>query len=104
LGQSHPVQRDSKKDPIKETDSLNKKPKGTFTNRHDVAWVKGEIGSRMPVKIFVWRSVSVRFLRSLIHPLTGGRFWLRILYWLEERYPHFFGERGQYPLIVLSKE
>jgi SAM-dependent methyltransferase len=104
LGQSRPVQRNSKKDPIKETDSLNKKPKGTFTNRHDVAWVKGEIGSRMPVKIFVWRSVSVRFLRSLIHPLTGGRFWLRILYWLEERYPHFFGERGQYPLIVLSKE
>jgi len=104
FGKSRPAQRNLKKASLKEFNSLNKTPKGTFTNRHDVAWVKGEIGSRMPVEIFVWRSVSVRFLRSLIHPQTGGRFWLRILYWLEEHFPHFFGEKGQYPLIVLSKK
>ena len=78
-------------------------PKGTITNRHDVMWVKSEVGGRMPLKIYVWRSVSVRFLRSLIHPRTGGRWWLRLLYWLEERFPHYFGENGQYPLIVISK-
>ena len=57
-------------------------PKGTYTNRHDVAWVKGEVGAQMPVEILVWRSVSVRFLRSLIHPWLGGRLWLRLLFWL----------------------
>lgn len=77
--------------------------KGTFTNRHDVAWVKGEVGAYMPVEIRVWRSVSVRFLRALIHPRLGGRLWLRLLFWLEERFPHYFGERGQYPLIIIEK-
>ena len=78
-------------------------PKGTFTSRHDAAWVKGEVGRRMKVEIWVWRSVSVRFLRALVHPWLGGRLWLRLLFGLEERYPHWFGENGQYPLIVIKK-
>lgn len=78
-------------------------PKGTFTSRHDAAWVKREVGGRMPVEIWVWRSVSVRFLRALVHPWLGGRLWLRLLFGLEERYPHWFGENGQYPLIVIKK-
>ncbi|HEX7974244.1 MAG TPA: class I SAM-dependent methyltransferase [Anaerolineales bacterium] len=77
--------------------------KGTFTNRHDVAWVKAEIGGRMPVEIRVWRSVSVRWLRAFIHPWLGGRLWLRLLFGLEEGFPHYFGENGQYPLIVIRK-
>jgi len=80
-----------------------KSPKGTFTSRHDVAWVKNEVGSLMPVQIFVWRSVSVRFLRSLVHPKLGGKPLLDLLFWLEERFPHFFGEIGKYPLIVVHK-
>jgi SAM-dependent methyltransferase len=78
-------------------------PKGTFTNRHDYHWVQSVVGAEMPLKILVWRSVSVRFLRTLIHPWLGGRYWLRLLYWLEERYPHYFGEVGQYPLIIIRK-
>jgi SAM-dependent methyltransferase len=78
--------------------------KGTFTNRHDYRWVQTVIAAEMPLEIFVWRSVSVRFLRTLIHPWLGGRLWLRLLYWLEERNPHYFGEVGQYPLIVIRKE
>ena len=78
-------------------------PKGTFINRNGVAWVKGEVASCMKVEIRVWRSASVRFLRSLIHPWLGGRYWLRLLFWLEERYPRWFGENGQYPLIVIDK-
>ena len=78
--------------------------KGTFINRHGVAWLKDEVGGLMPVEILVWRSVSVRFMRSLIHTWLGGRYWLRLLYRLEERYPHWFGENGQYPLIVIRKD
>ncbi len=78
-------------------------PKGTFTSRHDVAWMKNEVGAHMPVEILVWRSVSVRLMRALIHPKLGGRAWLRLLFWLEECLPHFFGEQGKYPLVVIRK-
>ena len=81
----------------------NEIPKGTFTQRHDVAWVRNEVGARMPVEIYVWRSASVRFMRALIHPWLAGSLWLRLLYWLEERNPRYFGENGQYPLIVIKK-
>jgi len=77
--------------------------KGTFTEKHDAAWIKGQVGRRMPVEILVWRSVTVRFMRALIHPRLGGRLALRLLFWLEERFPHFFGEKGKYPLIVIRK-
>ncbi|MGW8250112.1 MAG: class I SAM-dependent methyltransferase [Anaerolineales bacterium] len=79
-------------------------PKGTFTKRHDYRWVQQVVGAEMPLDILVWRSVSVRFLRTLIHPWLGGRYWLRLLYWVEERYPRYFGEVGQYPLIVIQKD
>ena len=49
----------------------------------------------MPVEILVWRSVTVRFMRALIHPWLGGRFWLRLLYWLEERFPHYLRRKRQ---------
>jgi len=78
-------------------------PKGTFTNRHDYDWVVTEVGAHMPVEVRVWRSVSVRFLRTLVHPWLGGRYWLRLLYRLEERSPLWFGKNGQYPLIVIRR-
>jgi len=91
--------------PVKESlkNDQGGKPKGTFTNRHEVAWMNEVVGSHMPLEIRVWRSVSVRFMRALIHPALGGRYWLRLLYWLEERLPHYFGENGQYPLVVIRK-
>lgn len=79
-------------------------PKGTFTRKLGVAWMKNILAKQIPITILVWRSVSVRFMRALIHPWLGGRMWLRILFWLEERFPRFFGENGQYPLIVIKKD
>jgi SAM-dependent methyltransferase len=81
----------------------NPQPTGTFVRKHNAAWLKKEIGSRMPVEIWTWRSVSVRFLRTLIHERWGGRILLRGLFWLEERFPHFCGKNGQYPLVVVRK-
>jgi SAM-dependent methyltransferase len=85
---------------VNETDGAQK---GTFTSRHDVAWIKDVVGAQMPVEILVWRSASVRFLRAVIFPWLGGRYWLRLLYRLEENNPHYYGENGQYPLIVIKK-
>jgi SAM-dependent methyltransferase len=77
--------------------------KGTFVSKNNAAWMKQEIGSSLPLEILVWRSVSVKFLRIYVHRWLGGRWILRLLFWLEERFPHFFGENGQYPLIVIGK-
>ncbi len=83
---------------------FREQPKGTFSRHLTANWLKENVAVNMPVEILVWRSVSVRFLRALIHPWLAGKYWLRLLYWLEEKYPHQFGEKGQYPLIVLEKQ
>lgn len=79
-------------------------PRGTFVRQHNAAWLEREIGSRMPLRIYVWRTFGVSFLRTFIHPRLAGRGLLRLLYWLEERFPRFLGRNGQYPLIVIRKE
>jgi ubiquinone/menaquinone biosynthesis C-methylase UbiE len=80
-----------------------KDPVGTFIRKQDAAWLSEQLSGKMKFDIYCWRSVSVRFLRAVIHSASGGRFWLRLVYWLEERFPRFMGEKGQYPLIVIRK-
>ena len=41
-------------------------------------------------------------LRALIHRALLGRFFLRIVYWLEERAPFIFGRIGQYPMLLFQ--
>ncbi|MBP7228652.1 MAG: class I SAM-dependent methyltransferase [Longilinea sp.] len=77
---------------------------GTFVQKLTPDWLRQQLGREMRLEIGVWRSVSVRFLRAVIHPWLLGRVWLRLLYALEERWPAFFGEKGQYPLIVIHKD
>lgn len=79
-------------------------PTGTFVQKLDAAWLRRELPGEMNLEIRVWRSVSVRFLRAVIHQALGGRLWLRLLYWLEERFPHYLGEKGQYPLVIFRKD
>lgn len=78
-------------------------PTGTFVRKLNAEWLREQLGSRMDLQILVWRSVSVRWLRALIHTLTGGKLWLRLLYNAEERNPRWYGENGQYPMIVIKK-
>jgi len=78
-------------------------PVGTFVLKTSAKWFHGAMKGVLPYEIRVWRSVSVKFLRSVIQPEWAGRLWLKILYQLEEWFPHYFGEKGQYPLIIISK-
>jgi ubiquinone/menaquinone biosynthesis C-methylase UbiE len=78
-------------------------PTGTYTQHITPVWLKSQLDGKVLYDIYVWRSVSVRFLRSVIQPWLAGRMWLRILYRNEERDPRYFGENGQYPLIVIRK-
>ena len=77
--------------------------KSTYVHKNRPSWFRREIGSRFPIEIRVWRSISVKDMRTFIHEGWGGRGMLRSLFWLEERYPHWFGENGQYPLVVIIK-
>lgn len=79
-------------------------PTGTYTQHLDPPHLKADFASMgIPAEIGPWRSLSVRFLRAVIHPWNGGRLWLKLVFWLENKYPRYFGENGQYPLIVLRK-
>jgi SAM-dependent methyltransferase len=77
--------------------------RGTYVRKNSPEWLKREIGSRVPLEIYVWRSVNVRFLRTYIHGSIGGKYILRVLFSMEEKFPRLFGEKGQYPLIVIKK-
>jgi ubiquinone/menaquinone biosynthesis C-methylase UbiE len=85
-------------------DTKDKEPTGTFIHKLDSAWLERNIGGKMHYDLYPWRSVSVRFLRAVIHQVTAGRLWLRLLFWFEERFPRFFAEKGQYPMVILRKD
>ncbi len=78
-------------------------PTGTYVQKLTASWLTQALENRMDYKILVWRSVSVRFLRSVIYQDWGGRFWLKVLYGLEELFPSLLGRIGQYPLVVVNK-
>ncbi|MDY6845549.1 MAG: hypothetical protein SVP52_00230, partial [Chloroflexota bacterium] len=80
-----------------------KSPAGTYVQKLTAAWLTQALEGRMDYEILVWRSVSVRFLRSVIYPDWGGRFWLKVLFLLEELFPRLLGCIGQYPLVVVNK-
>lgn len=82
----------------------SQQPSGTFVLKTSASWFHSVMTGVLPYEIRVWRSVSVKFLRSVIQPEWAGRFWLKVLYRLEEWFPHYFGEKGQYPLIIITKD
>jgi ubiquinone/menaquinone biosynthesis C-methylase UbiE len=75
----------------------------TFVSKYDAAWFKEAVGARLPYKIWVWRSVSVGIMRTWIRDGRFGSWLLGAVYRLEEMFPHFWGEKGVYPLIVVKK-
>jgi len=96
------VLQSGKKENNKNEKKIKKESTGTFIEKLTAEWLRKEF-SDMNIDILVWRTVSVRFLRAVFHRALGGKFWLKILYLLEEKYPEYFGKNGQYPLIVIHK-
>lgn len=77
--------------------------KATYVKKTNARWLRNEIGKEIPFEIVAWRSASTLTMRTLIHEGIGGQAVLRWLYKMEEKHPKFFGENGQYPLIVIKK-
>ncbi len=76
---------------------------GTFVQKMTPRWLKSELKDVIEYDTYSWRSLSPRFMQWFIRPGMGGVLWLRLIFWLEDRFPRFFGENGQYPLIVFHK-
>jgi SAM-dependent methyltransferase len=76
---------------------------GTFVEKMTPRWLKNELKDAVKFTIYPWRSLSPRFMRWFVRPQLGGKAYLRFVFWLEEGFPRFFGENGQYPLIVVRK-
>ncbi|MBQ6504335.1 MAG: class I SAM-dependent methyltransferase [Flexilinea sp.] len=91
----------------KEQQPEQKKATGTFVKKMDAEWVRKELSGlgdgKVKIEIRCWRSVSVRWLRALIHP-PYGKIALRRLFAKEETHPEYYGEYGQYPMIILKKQ
>ncbi|MBN2556288.1 MAG: class I SAM-dependent methyltransferase [Anaerolineales bacterium] len=76
---------------------------GTHVYRYGPRWLKENLADLPDLEVRAWRSVSTSFLRACIHRRLLGRMWLRIIYWLEETFPHLMGRGGQYALIRFRK-
>lgn len=76
---------------------------GTYVNKLTAELLAQSLKGRMQHDIFVWRSVSVPFMRAVFYADWGGKYWLKLLYWLEELFPNLLGKIGQYPLVVVEK-
>jgi ubiquinone/menaquinone biosynthesis C-methylase UbiE len=87
-----------KKDWLAEDDQA-----GTFVEKMTPRWLKNELQGAVKFDVYPWRSLSPRFMRWFVRPQFGGKAFLRLIFWLEERFPRFFGENGQYPMIVIRK-
>jgi Methyltransferase domain len=75
---------------------------GTFVKKLTPRWLNQELHD-IDFEIFAWRSLSTVFLKTVVNPHWGGKPFLRFVFWLEDHFPHFFGENGQYPLIMIRK-
>ena len=100
---THPQAREFTPGQANNPTSTAAEARGTYTYKENAAWLQNTVGTKLPIEIWCWRSVNVHFLRTFIHARLAGKFLLKLLYWKEELFPHFFGKYGQYPLVQLSK-
>jgi SAM-dependent methyltransferase len=89
--------------PVTAKVTKDEEPTGTFVHKSNAGWLREQLKDVTPIKIYCWRSVSTKFTRTYIHEKAGGRLLLRLIYWLEELFPRFFGENGQYPIVAIAK-
>jgi hypothetical protein len=74
-----------------------------YSFKYDYQWLRQQAGHLPEFDVRVWRTASSGFLRAFIFKPLFGQFWLRILYWVEERAPRLMGRVGQYPMVLFEK-
>ena len=78
-------------------------PTGTYTQNTGYRELQAALASVPGLDLRVWRTVSTSFLRAFVHRRLGGAFGLRLLYAVEELFPHALGRLGQYAMILFTR-
>jgi ubiquinone/menaquinone biosynthesis C-methylase UbiE len=81
----------------------NEESDNLYFQRYPIEWWK-RFNDVAKVQIFPWRSLSSDYQKILIPDNKFGKKMFAILYNLEERFPKFFINHFQYPMIVLNKK
>jgi ubiquinone/menaquinone biosynthesis C-methylase UbiE len=74
-----------------------------YFHPHGYRWMRNILPGHWKTDIRVWRSVGIAFTRSLIPDNIVGTVLLRIIYWLEEVFPHTLARLGRYPMLLIKK-
>jgi SAM-dependent methyltransferase/uncharacterized protein YbaR (Trm112 family) len=74
-----------------------------FYHPHPYRWFKQQTWD-YPFTILCWRSISVDSLKLFFHAWALGRPLLRLIFYLEGRFPKFFAPIGQYPMFLIDKD
>ena len=83
---------------------ISKKGETLYFYAHPYQWFSSEIAAHYSTELFSWRSVNVPFLKTFVHGLLGGKNLLKVIFWLEERFPYYMGRFGAYPVFVSVKK
>jgi ubiquinone/menaquinone biosynthesis C-methylase UbiE len=74
-----------------------------YFHPHDYRWMRAALPKYWKTEIRIWRSVGIAFTKKLIADSVLGAAVLRIIYWLEQVFPHALARLGRYPLILIEK-
>jgi ubiquinone/menaquinone biosynthesis C-methylase UbiE/uncharacterized protein YbaR (Trm112 family) len=81
---------------------INQKEPEIYFHAHNRAFFTAEnLGFNF--KTLVWRSVSVPFMKTYIHSFLLGKKILNGIFRLENRFPNFLGNYGEYPMFYFKK-
>ena len=89
---------------IKKKKAAQEADVGTYIKKTSAFWLKNELSDLTEIDIYSWRSLNTHFLRTFIHAFFGGKFFLKIVFWVEDLFPRFHGKHGQYPMVVFKKK
>jgi len=84
-------------------ESESPKSPSLYFHPHSYGWLKRELSKLINFEIVTHQSIRLLFIRIYIHRRFFGKQILALIFWFEERFPHFFGRYGQYPLIIIDK-
>jgi ubiquinone/menaquinone biosynthesis C-methylase UbiE len=74
-----------------------------YFHPHGYDGIRRALPKHWETDIRVWRSVGIAFTKALVADNFLGAALLRIIYWLEEVFPHALARLGRYPTIVIRK-
>jgi ubiquinone/menaquinone biosynthesis C-methylase UbiE len=84
------------------TITANKNDSGPYYHPHPLVWWH-RFNDVADVKFYPWRSFAASVQKKLIPDNRIGRRMFDVLFDWEDRYPDFFVQHFQYPMIVLTK-